>query len=75
MRKKFEFSHLRVNADSAVALFARVGELLLVAAYAVGVLLPEDIALSGQALVTLPAAEVLSMPVLVHRVRILRTEN
>lgn len=66
---------LRVDADGFVAFFAAVGEDALVALDAVGVLIPEDVALAGQRLVALPAAEVTAVPVLVHRLGVFATEN
>jgi hypothetical protein len=50
--------HLRVDADDSIALLARVGEDGLIALDAVRVVIPEDVALSRQGLVALPAAEV-----------------
>lgn len=38
-------------------------------------LVPEHVALSSQRLVALPATEVAAVPVLVHRLRVLATEN
>lgn len=38
-------------------------------------LVPEHVALPGQRLVALPATEVAAVPVLVHRLRVLATEN
>lgn len=66
---------LRVDADGFVAFFAAVGEDALVALDAVGVLIPQDVALAGQRLVALPAAEVTAVPVLVHRLGVFATEN
>lgn len=67
--------YLRVDADGLVALFAAVGEDAFVALDAVRVLIAEDIALAGERLVALPAAEVAAVPVLVHRLGVFATEN
>lgn len=66
---------LRIDADGFVAFFAAVGEDAFVALDAVGVLIPEDVALASQRLVALPAAEVTAVPVLVHRLGVFATEN
>lgn len=66
---------LRVDADGFVALFAAVGEDALVALDAVRVFVTEHIALAGERLVALPAAEVAAVPVLVHRLGVFATEN
>jgi len=62
---------LGVNADDGVAVVAGVGEDALVALGAVGVVVLEHIALAREALVALPAAEVLAVPLLRHRLRVL----
>lgn len=49
---------LGVNADGLGALLAGVREHLLVAAHAVRVLVPQHVALAGQRIIALPAAEV-----------------
>jgi hypothetical protein len=67
--------YLRVNADSLAALLASVGENALVALDAVGVLITQHVPLPGEGLVTLPAAEVAAVPVLVHCLGVLATEN
>jgi len=66
---------LRVNTNGPAALFASIGKDRLVTRDAVGVLIPQHVALSGQALVALPTAKVLSMPILVHGLSVLATEN
>lgn len=66
---------LRVDTDGLVAFLAAVGEDALVALDAVRVLIAEDVALAGQRLVALPAAEVTAVPVLVHRLGVFATEN
>lgn len=66
---------LGVNADGLVAFFAAVGEDAFVTLDAVGVFVTKHIALTGERLVALPAAEVAAMPVLVHRLGVLATEN
>lgn len=58
-----------------MALLAAIGEYALVALDAVGMLVSQDISLTRQRLVALPAAEVAAMPVLVHRLSVLATEN
>lgn len=73
---KFQIKdYLGIDSDSPLALLARVSELLLVALDTVRMLVTKDVPLTGQALVALPTAEMLSMPFLVHRVRVLCTEN
>lgn len=64
---------LRVDADGLVAFFAAVRENALVALDAVGVLVTEHIALARERLITLPAAEVAAVPVLVHRLGVFAT--
>lgn len=80
--EKFEVSgdldaitDLGVDADGLAALLAAVGEHALVALDAVGVVIAQHVALPGERLVALPAAEVPAVPVLVHRLRVLATEN
>lgn len=68
-------TYLRVDTNDFVALFAAIGEHVLVALDAVRMLVPEHVALPGQRLVALPATEVAAVPVLVHRLRVLATEN
>lgn len=67
--------YLGVDADSLVAFLASVGEDGLVALDAVGVVISQDIALTCQGFVALPAAEVTRMPVLRHRLRVLAAED
>lgn len=69
------FAHLGVDADDLVALLTAVGEDGFVTGDAVGMVIPQDVPLSGETLVALPAAEVLPVPVLVHGLRVLATEN
>lgn len=71
----YKNTHLRVDADCLVALLADVGEHILVAFDAVGMLVAQHVALAGQTLVTLPAAEVAGMPILRHGLGVLATEN
>jgi len=66
---------LGVDTDALGALVAGVGEDLLVTSHAVRMFIPQDVPLSGQRIVALPATEVTSMPVLVHGFRILTTED
>jgi len=65
---------LRIDADERVAVVACVSKHALVALGAVGVVVFEHIALAGQRLVALPAAEVLGMPLLRHRLRVLAAD-
>jgi len=65
---------LGVDADEGVAVIASVREHAFVAFGAVGVVVFEDIALACQRLVALPAAEVLGVPLLRHRLRVLAAE-
>lgn len=73
--RKTHRPYLGVDADGPAALLAGVGEDGFIAGDAVGVVIAEDVPLSCQALVALPTAEVLTMPVLVHGFGILPTEN
>lgn len=66
---------LRVDTDGLVALLASISEDTLVALDAVRVFVTEYIALPGEGFVTLPAAEVAAVPVLVHRLGVFATEN
>lgn len=68
-------TYLGVDANDLVALLARIGEHILVALDAVRMIVPDDVTLSGEALVALPAAEVSGVPVLVHGFCVLATEN
>jgi hypothetical protein len=68
-------SYLGVNADGLVALLALVGENGLVALDAVRVVVAQDVAVAGEGLIALPAAEVARVPVLVHRLGVLAAEN
>lgn len=68
-------AHLRVNADGLAALLAPVSKDALVALDTVGVFIPQDISLTSQRLVALPAAEVSAMPVLVHGLGVFAAEN
>jgi hypothetical protein len=68
-------SHLGVNADGLVTLLASIGEHRLVTLDAVGMVVPENVALPCQGLVALPAAEVAGVPVLRHRLRVFSAEN
>lgn len=71
----FQCTHLRVDANDLAALLARIGEHVLVALDAVRMVVPDDVTLSGEALVALPATEVSGVPVLVHGFCVLATEN
>jgi len=66
---------LRVDANELAAVIAGVGEDALVALGAVGVFVLQHIALASEALVALPAAEVLAVPLLRHRTSVLAAEN
>lgn len=57
---------LGVGADGRLAVLAAVGKQVLVALDAVRVLLTQDVAVTCQVQVTVPAAKVSAMPVLVH---------
>lgn len=72
---QFYAANLRVDADGFVALLAAVGEDALVTLDAVGVLIAKHVALTGQRLVALPAAEVTAVPVLVHGFGVFAAEN
>lgn len=67
--------YLGVYADDFVAFLAAIGEHALVTLNAVRMLVPEDVALSCQGFVALPATEMAAVPVLVHRLRVFATEN
>jgi len=60
---------LGINADELVAVIAGVGEDALVTFGAVGMVVLEHIALASETLIALPAAEVLRVPLLIHRLR------
>lgn len=68
-------TNLRVYADDLVALFANVGEDAFVALDAIRVVVSENISLTGQGLVTLPAGKMTAVPVLRHSFRVFSTEN
>jgi len=65
---------LGINTDELVAVIAGVGEDTLVALGAVGMIVLEHVALASQAFVALPAAEVLRVPVLRHRLGVLAAD-
>jgi len=65
---------LGVDADECVAVVAGVSKHALVALGAVGMVVFEHISLAGQRLVALPATEVLGMPLLRHRLRVLAAD-
>lgn len=64
---------LRIDADRLVALLAHVGEHVLVALDAVGVLVTQHVPLAGETLVALPTAEVTRVPILRHGLGVLAT--
>lgn len=68
-------AHLRIDANDLVALLARIRKHILVALDAIGMIIPDHIALSRQTLVALPATEVARMPILVHGLCVFATEN
>ena len=68
-------THLGVGADWRLALLTGVGEQVLVALDAVGVLLAQDVAMSRQRHVAVEAAEVAAVPVLLHRLGVLARED
>lgn len=68
-------TYLGINADDLIALLATISENALVTLDAVGVFIPEHVALAGKRLVALPAAEVTAVPVLVHGLGVFTAEN
>ena len=59
-------TYLGVGANGSLALLTGVGKQVLIALDAVGVLLPQNVAVARQVQVTVEAAEVAAVPVLVH---------
>lgn len=68
-------THLRVDADDLIALFARVGEHLFVALDAVGVVVAQHVSLPGEGVVAVPATEMAIVPVFGHCLRVFPAEN
>lgn len=68
-------TNLGVDPDDLAALLAVVRKHILVALDAVGMVVTQHIPLSGQAVVALPATEVVVVPVLVHGFRVFAAEN
>ena len=68
-------TYFRVGADGRLALLAGVGEEVFVALDAVGVFLAQDVAVSRQREVAVEAAEVTTVPVLLHRLRVLARKD
>lgn len=66
---------LRVNANRLGTLVTLIGEHVLVALDAVGLLVPHDVPLSGECLIALPTAKVVTVPVFVHRFCVLAGED
>jgi len=66
---------LGIDADDDITVLAGIGEDCLVTLNAVGMVILQDIALTREALIALPAAEVPRVPVLRHRLGVLATEN
>lgn len=73
--KELYVTYLGIYTDDSAAFLASIGEDGLVAGDAVRMFVPEDVPLSCKALVALPAAEVLAVPVLVHGLCVFSTEN
>lgn len=70
-----KFKYLRINANNFVAFFTWIGEDRLVTLDAVWMIITKNVSLSVEGFITLPTAEMATMPILVHRFRILATEN
>lgn len=68
-------THLGINSNDCIALLASVGEDALVALDAVRMFVSQHVALSSEALVAVPAAEVARMPVLRHGLCVLAAKN
>lgn len=73
--KDLLLTNLGVDPDDLAALLAVVRKHILVTLDAVGMFVTQHIPLSGQAVVALPAAEVVVVPVLVHGFRVFAAEN
>lgn len=58
------FNYLRINSNDLVALLACIGKYILVAFNAVRMIITQNVTLTGQALIALPAAKVARVPVL-----------
>jgi len=66
---------LGVGADGRLTLLTRVGKEILVALDAVRMFLTQDVTVTGQVKVTVPAAEVTAMPILIHGFGVLARED
>lgn len=64
---------LGVNSNGPATLLTGIREDTLVTGNAVRMIVPQNVPLTCETLVTLPAAEVLTMPVLVHSFSVLAT--
>lgn len=67
--------YLRIDSNDLVTFVACICEYIFVAFNAVRMLITQHISLTSQTFVTLPAAEMTRMPVLVHCLRIFTAEN
>lgn len=67
--------YLRIDSDDLVAFVACICEYIFVAFNAIRMLVTQYISLTGQTFVTLPAAEMTRVPVLVHCLRVFTAEN
>ena len=61
----------RVEADRFLAELTGVSEVLLITRDTAGMLVGEDVLVAGEDLVAVPAAEVVAVPVLAQRLRVL----
>lgn len=68
-------TYLGINSNDCVALLTSVCENSFIAFDAIRMLISQDIALTSQAFVTVPTAEVTRMPVLRHGFCVFATEN
>lgn len=66
---------LGVSSNGCLALLAAISKEVLVALDAVGVLLAQDVTMTRQVKVAVPAAEVPAMPILIHRLGILARKD
>jgi hypothetical protein len=66
---------LGVNADGFAAIVARIRESFLIALDAIGMLVFKNIPLACECLITLPTAEMVAVPVLVHGFGVLAGED
>lgn len=68
-------TYLGIDTDDLIAFFASIGEDILVAFNAIGMIVTYDITLAGEAFIALPAAEMAGMPILIHGLCVFTTEN